>query len=228
MSSFFQLVFGKSSKNQTKRQKCFLGGLWAALWTHYGARSAFVIFETIPCERVPSFGTHFRYFSAAFLCWSLKIYRKGALERGVESGSNTKYIFGSPRTLWGVLAPARQLNSHFFVLDPPGTTCGAILGSNWSQKSPLYSFGDKRGHLGGQKWRPNFVVWLPWGAGAVPREGDPPPVRPCPGRDYREGYRYRRQFLVRWNSYEVLPHAVTCYAGRQIMRLVSQSSIPKL
>ena len=49
--------------------------------------------------------------------------------------------------------------------------------------------------------------------------GGSPPIRPCPGRDYREGYRYRRQLPVRWNSYEVLPHAVTCYAGRRIFTI---------
>ncbi len=64
-----------------------LGRLMDPLWCQV---HAFVIFETIPCQRVPSFGTHVRYFSAAFFCWSLKIYKKGALERGVESGSNKK------------------------------------------------------------------------------------------------------------------------------------------
>ena len=76
--------------------------------------------------------------------------------------------------------------------------------NEYTQKGTNFSFGCSLGD-------PN---------GAVPREGEgegiPTPVRPCLGRDYREGYRYRRQFPVRWNSYVVLPHAVTCYAGRRI------------
>ena len=95
-------------------------------------------------------GHIFGTFRQRFFCWSLKINKKG-LWREVWSQGQKKQIFGSPRTLWGVLAPARQLNSHFFVLDPPGTTCGAILGSNWSQKSPLYSFLGTSGAIWGVK-----------------------------------------------------------------------------
>ena len=88
------------------------------------------MFETIPCEMVPSFGTHFRYLLALVFRLSLKVVKKSALERGLESGSNENSIWGPPRALSAGLAPARQLNFHFVVLDPPGSTFGAILGSN--------------------------------------------------------------------------------------------------
>ena len=67
-------------------------------------------------------------------------HKKGALERGQESSTN-KMICGRPLTLsWG-LATARQHNSNFFFLDPPGTTVGLISGSSLSQTSQLYCFG---------------------------------------------------------------------------------------
>ncbi len=60
----------------------------------------------------------------------LQILKKGPLERGLESGSN-KLDFEALRILSAGLAPpARQLNFHFVVLDPPGFSFGAILGSN--------------------------------------------------------------------------------------------------
>ena len=105
-------------------------------------------------------------FGSVFLLVAKKL-QKRALERGVESGSK-KDDFWIPRTLWGVLAPARQLNSNFFVLDPPSTTCGVILGSNWSQKSPLYSFGVTSGPFGESKVEVKFC-----GLAAVGRRGGP-------------------------------------------------------
>ncbi len=58
--------------------------------------------------------------------------------RGLDSRSNKKMILGSPLTLSGGLAHARQLNSQLFVLGPSATTFGLILVSHWSLKSQLY------------------------------------------------------------------------------------------
>ncbi len=115
--------------------------------------------------------THFRYFSAAFFCWSLKIYKKGALERGVESGSK-KIDFWIPSDPLGSAGACTPAQFSLFRPRPSRHHLCSNFGIKLEPEiSTILFWGDKWGYLGDQKWRSNFVVWLPWGAGAVSRGG---------------------------------------------------------
>ena len=122
----------------------------------------FVIFETIPCKRVPSLGTHFRYFLAAFFCLSLNICKKGSGERcGVRVEQKTDFwIPSGPLGSAGACTPAQF---SLFRPRPSRHHLWSNFGSNWSQKSPLYSFW---GASGGSKVEVKFC-----GLAAVGRRG---------------------------------------------------------
>ena len=134
MSSFFQLIFSLFSEDRPRIDKnplkmllvrplgCLMDPLWCQV-------HAFVIFETIPCERVPSFGTHFRYFSSVFFCWSLNIYKKGALERGVESGSK-KDRFLDPL---GPSGECWRLHASSILTFSSSTLPGPLVEQFWDQ-----------------------------------------------------------------------------------------------
>ena len=141
-----------------------LGRLVDPLWCQV---HAFVIFETNPCERVPSFGTHFRYSSAVFFCWSLNIYKKGSGERCVVRVETKTYfwILSDPLGSAGACTPAQ-----FSLFRPRPSR--HHLWSNFGIKlepeiSTILFRRDKWGHLG-SKVEVKFC-----GLAAVGRRGGP-------------------------------------------------------